>query len=134
MHPNGTLLHPCSFTYTLNELIPDDPTIVSKMLTSLTEDIESGVVRSLPAKIYEFQSGLVDAFRRLKSGLTIGKVVIRLQGMQDDIGIAVIAGGLGGLGLVTAETLLSTWAQIMWCWYREADGRRTTKARTYKTD
>jgi hypothetical protein len=32
------------FTYALNELIPDDPTIVSKMLTSLTEDIESGVV------------------------------------------------------------------------------------------
>ena len=64
------------------------------------------MVRPLPAEIYEFQSGLVDAFRRLRSGSTIGKVVIRVQGMQGDIGIAVITGGLGGLGLVTAETLV----------------------------
>ena len=48
----------------------------------------------------------MDAFRRLRSGSTIGKVVIRLQGVQDDIGTAVITGGLGGLRLVAAETLV----------------------------
>mmetsp|Transcript_17583 Transcript_17583/g.25661 ORF Transcript_17583/g.25661 Transcript_17583/m.25661 type:complete len:103 (+) Transcript_17583:365-673(+) len=32
---------------------------------------------------------------------------MKLQGMQDNIGIAIITGGLGGLGLVTAETLVA---------------------------
>ena len=40
------------------------------------------------------------------SGSTIGKVVSRLQGVQDEIGTAAITGGLGGLRLVTAETLV----------------------------
>eukprot|EP00558_Chaetoceros_sp_UNC1202_P008264 CAMPEP_0197233226 /NCGR_PEP_ID=MMETSP1429-20130617/1356_1 /TAXON_ID=49237 /ORGANISM="Chaetoceros sp., Strain UNC1202" /LENGTH=49 /DNA_ID=CAMNT_0042691441 /DNA_START=357 /DNA_END=506 /DNA_ORIENTATION=- len=31
---------------------------------------------------------------------------ITLQEIQDDIGIAIITGGLGGLSLVTAETLV----------------------------
>ena len=49
----------------------------------------------------------MNAFQRLRSGSTIGKVVVRLQGRREDIGVAVITGGLGGLGLVTAETLVS---------------------------
>ena len=42
------------FMYTLNKLVPDDPSIVCKMLTSLTEDTKSGVAHPLPAEIYEF--------------------------------------------------------------------------------
>ena len=39
-------------------------------------------------------------------GSTIGEVIIRLQGVQDDIGTVVITDGLGGLCLLKAETLV----------------------------
>lgn len=94
------------FTRTLNELIHDDPAQVSDMLKLVTDEVDSGVVRPLPAEVFDFENGVVDALQRLRSGNTIGTVVISVQGIQD-IGVAVITGGLGGLGLVTAEALVN---------------------------
>ena len=69
--------------------------------------VEYGVFRPLPTEIYDFKSGIVNAFQRLRSESTIGKVVVRLQGRREDIGVAVITVSLAGLGLATAETLVS---------------------------
>lgn len=52
----------------------------------------------------------MDAFRRLRSGYTVGKVVIRLHEMCDDISIAIIT---GGLALVTAQTFVNMGADHM---------------------
>ena len=48
--------------------------------------------------------------------------------MQDNIGIAVITGGLGGPGLVMAETLVDVGEDHVEL------VSRSTKARTYKKD
>jgi epothilone polyketide synthase D len=58
----------------------------------------------LKSEIFDFQGGLVDGFKRLRDGTNVGKVVIRLQS-EPNIGTAVITGGLGGLGIMTAELL-----------------------------
>ena len=82
---------------------------MSKILKSLTEEIQCGVFGPLPAEVFESQTGVVDVFRHLRSGSKIEKVVIRLQGIQAPIGIVIITGGLGGLGglcLVKAETIV----------------------------
>lgn len=94
------------FTHTLNELIPENPTQVRNMLTSLTVEVESGLVQAFLAKIYKFQSGVVDALQRLRSGTTVGKMFISFEEMCDDIGIAIITCGLGVLGLVNADIIV----------------------------
>ena len=76
------------------------------MLKLVTDEVDSGVVRPLPAEVFDFENGVVDALQLLRSGKTIGTVVISVQGIQD-ICVAVITGGLGGLGLVTAEALVN---------------------------
>ena len=64
--------HASYFTYTLNELIPDDPFQVSKMIINLTEEIEFCVVWPLLVEVFGLQTGVVDAFRQLISGSIIG--------------------------------------------------------------
>ena len=83
------------FTYTLNELLHDRPQEASGMLSQLSAHFESGAFRPLTIEVFEFQSGLIDAFKRLRDGTNIGKVVIRLQS-EPNIGTALITGGLGG--------------------------------------
>ena len=92
------------FIYTLNELLHDNPKDVFRMLTSLSDKFDSGAFSSLIYEIFEFQSGLINGFKQLREGNSIGKVVIRLK-IEPNIGIALITRGLGGLGLVTAEVL-----------------------------
>lgn len=94
------------FTYTLNEMVPVDPSIGCRMLGLLTEDVKSGVVQHFSVEIGDFKGGLVDAFQQLRSGYRIDKVLIRLQRVQGDIGTAVIMGGLGGLGQVMTKVLV----------------------------
>ena len=94
------------FIYTLNELLHDNPKEVSRMLTSLSDKFDSGAFSPLIYEVFEFQSGLINGFKRLREGNSIGKVVIRLK-REPNIGTALITGGLGGLGLVTAELLFN---------------------------
>ena len=52
----------------------------------------------------------MNRFKQLREGTNIGKVVIRLKS-EPNIGTALITGGLGGLGLVTAELLFDIGAK-----------------------
>ena len=98
------------FTYTLNEMIHDRPEELRVMLHSLTDHFESGAFKPLRYEVFEFQNGLIEGFKRLRDGTNIGKVVIRLQ-TEPNIGTALITGGLGGLGLITAELLYEMGAE-----------------------
>ena len=74
------------------------------MLSWLSDHFESGVFQPLRSEFFEYKSGIIDGFKRLRDGTNIGKVVIRIQ-IEPNIGTALITGGLGGLGLVTTELL-----------------------------
>jgi len=98
------------FSYTLNELLHDKPEDISHMLNSLSEHFESEDFTSLRFEVFDFQSDLVNGFKQLREGTNIGKVVIQIKS-EPNIGTALITGGLGGLGLVTAELLLDIGAE-----------------------
>ena len=84
------------FTHTFNELLPEKPERLSPMLCHLAKRIDAGCVKSLPYKTFHFKTGLIDAFRYLQNGNTIGKIVIRVH-EQSTLGVSAITGSLGGL-------------------------------------
>ena len=51
------------FTYTLNELLHDQPEATSTRLSELSTYIESGVLHPLKCEVFEFQTGLINAFK-----------------------------------------------------------------------
>ena len=93
------------YTYTLNEFLADEPEKRLPMLNELSHYLEAGKIQPLPYQVFDFQSGLVDAFKHLRDGSNIGKIVIQMKRIPSSLGTAIITGGLGGLGLVTAELL-----------------------------
>ena len=91
--------------YTPGETMRDNPHQIQSRLESLSSQVEKGIIRPLPLEVFDYHSGIRDAFNRLRSGKTIGKVAVRIQKGQE-VGVAIVTGGLGGLGLVAAEVLL----------------------------
>ena len=64
------------FTHTFNEFVADAPENLSPMLNELLHYLEAGTLQPLPYQVFDFQSGLVDAFKHLRDGSNIGKIVI----------------------------------------------------------
>jgi myxalamid-type polyketide synthase MxaB len=106
-------------THSLNELLPSEPNRLAPMLRSLSALVDAGKARPLPAKVFEVRGQLVDAFRWLQSGKCIGKVVVRVEpapdssAVGDGQGVVLVTGGLGGLGIVTAEALAEAGARCV---------------------
>ena len=106
-------------THSLNELLPDEPERMVPMLENLAARVEAGDVRPLPMEVFEMRGQLVDAFRFLQSGKAIGKVVVRVEPppdaspVRDGKGAVLVTGGLGGLGIVTAEALVEAGARCV---------------------
>jgi len=96
-------------THSLNELLPSSPERLVPMLQNLAKHIEAKDARPLPMKVFELRGELIDAFRCLQGGKNIGKVVVRVESTPSPSslwkgdGSILITGGLGGLGIVTAE-------------------------------
>ena len=107
------------YTHSLNELLPSEPERLLPMLQQLAASVEAGEARPLPMKVFEMRGGLVQAFRWLQSGKAIGKVVVRidpplnLSPVSDGQGCVLVTGGLGGLGIVTAEALIAGGARCV---------------------
>jgi hypothetical protein len=96
-------------TFSLNELIPSEPSRLQRMLRTLALGVEAGQVRPSPMTVSNMGSNLVDAFRSLQSGSIVGKAVVKVSSVapiRRDGGVAIVTGGLGGLGLITAEVLV----------------------------
>ncbi len=106
-------------THSLNELLPSEPERLLPMLQALASRMETNEVQPLPMKVFEMRGELVEAFRWLQSGKAIGKVVVRvdpppeLSSVSDGRGAVLISGGLGGLGIVTAEALVEAGARCV---------------------
>ena len=106
-------------THSLNELLPSEPERLVPMLKELAVSVEAGEARPLPMKVFEMRGELVQAFRWLQSGKAVGKVVVRLEPapqlspLSDGEGCVLVTGGLGGLGIVTAEALAEAGARCV---------------------
>ena len=106
-------------THSLNELLPSEPERLVPMLQDLAAHVEAGVVQPLPMKVFQMRGELVEAFRWLQSGQAIGKVVVRVERslevcpVNDGKGAVLVTGGLGGLGIVTAEALVEVGARCV---------------------
>ena len=105
-------------THSLNELLPSEPERLVPMLQQLTASVEAGESQPLPLKVFEMRGELVQAFRWLQSGKAIGKVVVRIEpppqlSQVKGQGCVLVTGGLGGLGIVTAEALVEAGARCV---------------------
>src|SRR5690606_17945725 len=89
----------------LSPLITGSPNVIRAWLERLVERFESGELTSLPHRVVPM-SRAVDAFRDMAAGRHVGKLVLKRDRLivRGD-GAYLVTGGLGGIGLLVAETL-----------------------------
>ncbi|WP_208341233.1 type I polyketide synthase [Aetokthonos hydrillicola] len=105
-------------SYFLVDLVKDcyeQPALVQSMFGELMQKFREGKLKPLPQKIFSF-TDMLDAFRYMQQAKHIGKIVISQQSATATIsqepltlsqdGTYLITGGLGGLGLLTANWLV----------------------------
>lgn len=114
------------FSVDLDRLLLEKPEVINNILETMKDMIKEECLQPLPATIYPAKE-TIDAFRFLSSAKHIGKVVIdytdlsSLNGEEalpakpviDPEAAYFISGGLGGLGLETAEWLLRSGAKTL---------------------
>ncbi|MDX2205397.1 MAG: SDR family NAD(P)-dependent oxidoreductase [Hyphomicrobiaceae bacterium] len=88
--------------------IARDPAPVRAMFEDLLADLASGSLRPLPLRAYPLRDAQA-AFRTMAAGRHVGKLVLVPPGASDvevrGDGTYLVTGGLGGIGLATAEWL-----------------------------
>jgi NADPH:quinone reductase-like Zn-dependent oxidoreductase/acyl carrier protein len=99
----------------LAALYDDDPALVQAMLGTLAEELAARRLQPLPARVFTFGRA-ADAFRHMARAAHIGKIVLDLDAVAPAAGMTerpvsadatyLITGGLGGLGLTTAEWIV----------------------------
>ena len=84
-----------------------DPAWMHSVLSLLGAHCCVGVVASLPLRGFDMEAQYELAFRTLQSGLSMGKVVIRITARTatGSAGAHLVTGGTGGLGLLTGRWL-----------------------------
>ena len=84
-----------------------DPAWMHSVLSLLGAHCCVGVVASLPLRSFDMEAQYELAFRTLQSGLSMGKVVIRIAARTatGSAGAHLVTGGTGGLGLLTGRWL-----------------------------
>ena len=106
----------------------EDPIWFNSFLRDIVKEFELGIWKPVNVNVFDFCSEYIDAFQLLMKGRSIGKVVLyhgfRLfdktnlipstvlstsnsnSAMTVRNGVYIITGGLGGLGLLTAQILI----------------------------
>ena len=104
------------FTVDLSKLCEEDPQLVQTMLRHLSEEVIDGMLRSLPVTNFN-RTDVVQAFRKLQQGKHTGKIVLTQETRKTDPvsfqadATYLVTGGLGGLGLETAQWMASQGAK-----------------------
>ena len=82
------------------------PEHVQRMLRSLVELFDGGVLEPLPIAVWDVRRAR-DAFRFMSRAKHVGKIVITVPSGWDPSGTVVITGGTGGLGAELARHLVA---------------------------
>ena len=89
--------------------------VIHTLMRNILSDFQSGKISTLPIKEY-FPQDVAAAYRYLSAGKNIGKVVVNLQAQNEESKhfdlirnnrTYIITGGLGALGLLCTEWLVS---------------------------
>ncbi|MEZ4868996.1 MAG: type I polyketide synthase [Caldilineaceae bacterium] len=100
--------------FDIGEVMRQDGALVPSLLAALTPHFATGALRPLPMTLFP-ATRLVDAFRFMQQAKHIGKVVLTFDPPAspalDAGGVYLITGGLGALGLATAQTLVTSGAR-----------------------
>ena len=86
------------------ELCQQQPNLIQSMLKELMDKFDRRYLQPLPKTVFALPQAKT-AFRYLQQAKHIGKVVITPELTLDANGTYLIAGGLGGLGILTAHWL-----------------------------
>jgi len=103
------------FAVDLAKAVEDRQAMVGSMLAEVIELFRTGVFEATPTTVFPV-SAASEAFRRMANGGHIGKIVLNLQDrnaliQRDEIRLSgdatyLITGGLGALGLATAQAFV----------------------------
>ena len=91
-------------TYRSFDLMESGPDRLQAMLRELLALFEQGVLRLSPVRTWDVRQSQ-DAFRFLREGRNVGKVVLTVPAAPDLGGTVLITGGTGGLGAQLARHL-----------------------------
>ncbi|MEU9110197.1 SDR family NAD(P)-dependent oxidoreductase, partial [Streptomyces xanthophaeus] len=83
--------------YLAFDLLEAGPDRIQQMLRDLVGLFEAGALRHSPIRSWDVRRG-VEAFRFLREGRNVGKVVLTVPAPLDPEGTVLITGGTGGLG------------------------------------
>ncbi|MEM8677428.1 MAG: SDR family NAD(P)-dependent oxidoreductase, partial [Cyanobacteria bacterium P01_G01_bin.67] len=86
------------------QLCQQQPDLIQSMLSELMAKFDSRELQPLPKKVFPLAQAK-SAFRYLQQAKHIGKIVITPELTLDENGSYLITGGLGGLGILTAQWL-----------------------------
>ena len=99
--------------YVLTDVLQDEPGFLTDVFAELIPEFEAGRLNVLPIQAFDIQE-VVEAFRFMAQARHIGKVVVVQKATAFDTGpnniredgTYLLTGGLGGLGLVSAGSLV----------------------------
>ncbi|MFD7137811.1 SDR family NAD(P)-dependent oxidoreductase, partial [Streptomyces sp. NPDC059894] len=93
-------------TYRAFDLIEAGPARIGEMLAEIVELFEQGRLELLPRSVWDVRQARA-AFRFMSQARHVGKIVLRVPRPLDPEGVAVVTGGLGSLGALTARHLVT---------------------------
>ncbi|WP_432040680.1 SDR family NAD(P)-dependent oxidoreductase, partial [Streptomyces cucumeris] len=91
--------------YRSYDLIEAGPERIQEMLAEIAGLFERGVLQPAPIRAWDVRRGQ-EAFRFLREGRNVGKVVLTVPAPLDPDGTVLITGGTGGLGALFARHLV----------------------------
>jgi NADPH:quinone reductase-like Zn-dependent oxidoreductase/acyl carrier protein len=91
--------------YRSYDLLEAGPERIQEMLRDIVALFDQGVLRSSPIRTWDVRRGR-EAFRFLREGRNVGKVVLTVPAPLDPDGTVLITGGTGGLGALFAKHLV----------------------------
>jgi NADPH:quinone reductase-like Zn-dependent oxidoreductase/acyl carrier protein len=97
-----------------------EPQRVQEMLANIVRLFEEGALQHLPMTVRDVRQG-IDAFRFLRDGRHVGKIVLTVPQPLDPSGTVLVTGGTGGLGALVARDLAQRGARRLLLVSRRGD-------------